>query len=421
MKMRTLALLLLTALVLTICVSPAASALSAPASPAPTAGASKLDKWLSACDGYAFPQEGGVKYWLDTKDGLKLHCWMISGDPAWYEVVYTAELKKAEFADGVLRVRELTDRFGFPLRALRELRFAFGKDKVTMTADVDEKLLAGGAGDNLLGGEYVFVPWEGSHPAPEPLTAKEPFGELILPANGYASLTGGVIRFWLDTADGLKLHFWRENDVPAIEDLVYTVDAEKAGRHGDWITASRLLDKDGNALPGLRTVSFLFRKDSVLMSLTMDPGADETLPRGQFLFTPYPGSYIPPTLGGELPVVSAYDGYTCMQDGEVLFWLESQGARLNLTLHCFFSDGSARYERVYHIDAEKAHFVGNELIVQDLFDREENSVWRDRYSAMRFSFGEGQVLMRVEQAEKIPAGTEDLMEAGEYLFTPSGA
>ena len=66
MKMRTLALLLLTALVLSICVSPAASALSATASPAPTAGASRLDKWLAACDGYAFPQEGGVKYWLDT-------------------------------------------------------------------------------------------------------------------------------------------------------------------------------------------------------------------------------------------------------------------------------------------------------------------------------------------------------------------
>lgn len=448
MKAKVFALLLLTAFVLAACAAPAASALSAPAAsvtpaaPAPTAGtsptppggylpaatasaappasASELDKVLAACDGYAFPQADGVKYWLDTADGLKLHCWMISGEAAWYEEVYTADLSKAEFADGMLRLTALTDKYGFPMRGLRELRFAFEEDTVTMTADVDSTQLAGGAGDNLLNGKYVFVPWEGSHPAPDTLTARAPFGELIFPANGYASLDNGVIRFWLDTADGLKLHFWRLDDTPAYADLVYSVVPEKAGRHGDWITASELLDRDGQPMPGLRAISFLFREGSVLMSLTMDPGADTPLPQGQFQFFPYPGSYIPPVISGKQPEVAAYDGYTCTQDGEVLFWLESEGARLNLALHCFFSAGGARYERVYHIDSEKAHFIGNELIVQDLFDREENSVWQDRYSAMRFSFVEGQVLMRVEQAETVPAGTEDLIPAGEYLFTSAG-
>ena len=446
MKTRVFLFLLLTALVLTACAAPAASAATpapkesaapapkesaspapaesaAPApkeSVAPAASAAGLDKLLSACDGYAFPQADGVKYWLDTADGLKLHGWMTSGDPAWYEVVYTANLQKAEFADGVLRLTELTDRYGFPLRALRELRFAFEKDRVTMTADVDDKLLAGGAGDNLLGGEYVFVPWEGSHPAPETLTAVAPFGELIFPANGYAALDNGVVRFWLDTAQGLKLHVWRENDIPEYEDLVYTVVPEKAGRHGDWITASELLDKDGKPVSGLRAVSFLFREGSVLMSFTVDPGADAVLPQGQFQLFPYAGSYVPPLISGKQPEVAAYDGYTCEEDGEVLFWLESEGARLNLALHCFFSEGGVRYESVFHIDSEKARFVGNELIVEDLLDWEGNSVWQDRYSAMRFSFGEGKVLMRVEQAAEVPEGTADLIPAGEYLFTPAG-
>ena len=439
MKTRVFVFLLLTALVLTACASPAASALAAPApkesatpapkesatpapkeSAAPAASPSRLEKLLAACDGYAFPQADGVKYWLDTADGLKLHCWMISGDPTYYEKVYTADLDKAAFRDGVLTIPELTDRQGFPMRSLRELRLAFGKDKVTVTADVDEKLLAGGAGDNLLGGEYVFVPWEGSHTAPVKLTAAEPFGELILPANGYASVTNGVIRFWLDTADGIRLHFWHKTEVPEYEDLVYTVPPEKAGRHGDWITAPTLLDAEGKAVPGLRAVSFLFREGSVLMSLTTDPAPASLLPQGQFQLFPYSGSYVPPVINGSQPEVSAYDGYTCTEDGEVLFWLESQGARLNLTLHCFFSDGGARYERVYAIDSEKAYFVGDQLIVQDLLDWEGNSVWEGRYSAIRFSFGADQVLMRVETADPVAEEVADCIPAGDYFFTPAG-
>ena len=431
MKTRILVLTLLTALLLGACAAPAANALpparSTPetqtpqASAAPAMSAGSLEDVLAACDGYACVQNDGVKYWLDTKEGLKLHCWMISGDPDYYEKVYTADLQNAEFSKGVLRLAQLLDGYGFPLRGLKELRFAFSADAVTMTADVDETKLAGGAGDNLLNGEYRFTPWEGPHTPPVRYVAREPFGELILPANGYASLDNGVIRFWLDTADGLKLHHWYLDETPAYVDRVYTVSPDKAGRHGDWITASELLDEQGKAIPGLRALSLLFREGSVLMSVTMDPalseGAEDVLPGGQFLFSSYSGSYIPPVLDGKQPEVSAYDGYTCTQGDEILFWLESTGARLNLTLHCFFSDGALRYERVYHIDSERAFFRGQELIVQDLFDMEENSVWKDRYGAMSFRFGKDKVLMHVEQANQVPEGTEDLIGSGDYVFS----
>ena len=177
-------------------------------------------------------------------------------------------------------------------------------------------------------------------------------------------------------------------------------------------------------MPGLRALSFFFRENSVLMSVTMDPDiledAGYILPGGRYLFTPYTGSYIPPHTDGKQPEVSAYDGYTCMQGGNVLFWLESSGARLNLTLHCFFENGTERYERVWHIDSEKAFFRGNELTVEDLFDRDGNSVWQDGYSALSFRFAEGMVLMHVVQAAEPPADAVDLIPTGDYLFTRSG-
>ncbi len=434
MKTRILPFLLLTTLLLSACAAPSVMALPLAGGPLETQppqessvpsgpDSASLETALASCDGFAFPQNDGVRYWLDTADGLKLHGWMISGDPTYYETFYTANLETAEFSDGSLRVVQLLDAHGFPLQSVRELRFAFAEDGVTMSADVDESKLAGGAGDNILDGEYRFVPWDRPHTPPAVLTAREPFGELIFPANGYASLSNGAVLFWLESSDGLKLHW---HPAGQTSDRVYTLNPEKSSRHGDWISSVELLDGEGKPVPGLRTLSFFFRENSVLMSVTMDPNlsgdAESVLPGGRFLFTPYTGSYyISQFLDGKQPEVSAYDGYTCMRGDEVLFWLESSGARLNLTLHCFFENGTARYERVWHIDSEKAFFRGNELIVEDLFDREENSVWQDGYSALSFRFGEGMVLMHVVQAAKPPAGAEDLIPTGDYLFTRSGS
>ena len=410
----------------------AAAAVGAAAEADPSAGLraapakgtdAALHEALLACDGYAYSQNDGVKYWLETTDGLKLHCWFISDEPSHYEKVYTATMKKAMFADGTLHVSELLDAYGFPMHGLRELTLSFAKDSVTMTVDVDESKLAGGAGDNLLSGSYVFKPWDKPYTPPVRLTAAEPFGELILPYNGYACMDNGVIRCWLDTAEGIRLHCWFVSDEPAYYQTVYTLDPANASRHGAWITGNKLVDREGAALPGLRSLSLFFQEGSVLMFITRDKdslagGAGDDLSSGPYLFTPYIGSYIPPQISGKQPTVSDYDGYTCTVDGAVRFWLESDGSRLNLALHCFFPTDGARWEeRVFHIDSDQAHFIGQELVLQDLLDDSGQSVF-DGYTAFSFRFGEEKVMMHVERDEKASPAGEAVIPDGDYLFLP---
>ena len=436
--------LLLSALLLTACGAPPANALATPVSPAavstapakgtaapspaPAASAAPapltgrtLEEALAAVDGWAVPEKSGVKYWLETAEGLKLHCWFLSGSPNYYEKVYTANLRKAAYAGGVLTVTDLRDSLGFPLQSLKELRLTFSTDSAVMELDADESKLAGGAGDNLLSGSYRFVPWD--KPCTPPAESKnvEPFGDLILSGNGFAHTENGVVRYWLETSDGIRLHCWFVSE-DSYSEKVYTANPAKAERRGDWITCDELLDEQGQALPGLRALSFQFREDSVLMAVTRNPQsvAGDDLASGQTLFTPHTGSYLPPLLGGAQPVVSAYDGYTCAEDGNVRFWLESEGQRLNLKLHCFFPDGDRGIrEQVWHIDSERAYFTGPVLTLEELLDSSEESVF-DGYGAFSFSFVEGQVLMHVERDGEAEEGAFFIPE-GDYFFFPPGS
>ena len=439
---KSVLVLLLSALLLTACGAPPANALAAPVSPAsaPAAPAVEtalpspavsaapapltgrtLEEALAAVDGWAVPEKSGVKYWLETAEGLKLHCWFLSGDPNYYEKVYTANLKKAEYEDGVLTLTDLRDSLGFPLQSLKELRLTFAADSAAMELDADESKLAGGAGDNLLSGSFRFVPWDKPCTPPAESKSAEPFGDLILSGNGFAHMENGVVRYWLETADGIRLHCWFFSEDAYVE-KVYTANPAKAERRGDWITCDELLDEQGEPLPGLRALSFQFRKDSVLMAVTRNPQSvtGDDLASGQTLFTPHTGSYLPPLLGGAQPMVSDYDGYTCAEDGNVRFWLESEGQRLNLKLHCFFPDGDRGIrEQVWHIDSELAYFTGPVLNVEELLDSSEDSVF-DGYSAFSFSFVEGQVLMHVERDKEAEEGAFFIPE-GDYFFLPPGS
>lgn len=393
---------------------------AASAAPAPLPGRT-LEEALAAVDGWAVPEKSGVKYWLETAEGLKLHCWFLSGDPNYYEKVYTANLKKAAYEDGVLTATDLRDSLGFPLQSLKELRLTFAADSAVMELDVDESKLAGGAGDNLLAGSYRFVPWD--KPCTPPAESKnvEPFGDLILSGNGFAHTENGVVRYWLETADGVRLHCWFVSDGVCSE-TVYTANPAKAERRGDWIICDELLDEQGKPLPGLRALSFQFREGSVLMAVTRNPQSltGDGLASGQKLFTPHTGSYLPPLPGGAQPVVSAYDGYTYTEDGNMRFWLESEGLRLNLKLHCYFPDGDRGVrEQVWHIDSERAHFTGPVLTVEELLDSNEDSVF-DGYSAFSFHFVEGQVLMHVERDGEAEEGAFYIPE-GDYFFLPPGS
>ena len=52
----------------------------------------KTDSDYEAYDGYAYYQANGdLKYSLDTKDGLKMHCFFQEGSPEYIEEIYTID------------------------------------------------------------------------------------------------------------------------------------------------------------------------------------------------------------------------------------------------------------------------------------------------------------------------------------------
>ena len=108
-----------------------------------------------------FDADGGRKYWLDTDgEDLKLHAKFISGNPEYYEEVFTLDVDTAEmYGDYALlfknvysdRAADVSDRFEF--LSLCEVQGA-----VLLNVKRDEKTLAGGAGDNILTGVYLLEP-----------------------------------------------------------------------------------------------------------------------------------------------------------------------------------------------------------------------------------------------------------------------
>ena len=73
----------------------------------------KTDSDYEAYDGYAYYQANGdLKYSLDTKDGLKMHCFFQEGSPEYIEEIYTIDLMTADKQDNMLTVHNVTDGSG---------------------------------------------------------------------------------------------------------------------------------------------------------------------------------------------------------------------------------------------------------------------------------------------------------------------
>lgn len=114
---------------------------------------------------YAYEANGRVKYWLEFEDDFYLHCMFISGDPVYYERVYTLYPDWENTTAQQIAIRRVVDEDGTELTSRFEsMVFLFGSDDVTMQVTRDEGTLAGGAGDNILTGEYTFYPREKQTP-----------------------------------------------------------------------------------------------------------------------------------------------------------------------------------------------------------------------------------------------------------------
>lgn len=106
-------------------------------------------------------EKGALKYWLnlDGKD-IELHALFVSGDPEPYEAVFTLERESAvQEEDGALRITRVRDVNGRDVSHWFEsLRLSVAEDGIVMEVERDESTLAGGAGDNILTGRYLFRP-----------------------------------------------------------------------------------------------------------------------------------------------------------------------------------------------------------------------------------------------------------------------
>ncbi len=107
--------------------------------------------------GYAYREENGqVKYALDTTDGVRLYCYFQSGSPDVEEVIYDLTLAGEGASTDVTRIvqeqgADLTDSFS-------KCHLAFYPDRVVLSVERKESMLAGGESENLMTGEYTFVP-----------------------------------------------------------------------------------------------------------------------------------------------------------------------------------------------------------------------------------------------------------------------
>lgn len=98
------------------------------------------------------------KHHIDTKSGLTLYYASFNGGAnQWSEKSFIVDLDSAKTDGNKLTATKITDSYGADqTSSFKELTFDFENDYVIVTVDRDENKLAGGAGQNLTDGDYVF-------------------------------------------------------------------------------------------------------------------------------------------------------------------------------------------------------------------------------------------------------------------------
>lgn len=115
-------------------------------------------------NGYTYYlDDGTAKYYLDFTDGFKLHCFFRSGDPEYYEEIYTLDPSYAVTEGNLALFPAIKDGKGNDISDHFELLiFEFQDDAVVMYVTRNERTLAGGEDDNVLTGAYTFTAPDGA-------------------------------------------------------------------------------------------------------------------------------------------------------------------------------------------------------------------------------------------------------------------
>ena len=140
-------------------------------------GTYRMEPAGAGCD-YRYRQDDGMlKYWLDLTGGdIRLHAMFRSGDPEFYEEVFTLDSSSAEpFGEYGLAFEKVYNEAGLDVSDWFEsLTLTDADGAILMDVKRDEKTLAGGADDNILTGTYLFEPYSYLLPADSgPYTAEQ--------------------------------------------------------------------------------------------------------------------------------------------------------------------------------------------------------------------------------------------------------
>lgn len=113
---------------------------------------------LPAYTVYEYHQDDGMlKYWLEIEDEeILLHAMFRSGDPEYYEEVFSLDLNTASaIDDNTIRIRKVKNSRGIDVSEwFKSLTLMQDEGSITMYVRRDEKTLAGGTEDNILTGTY---------------------------------------------------------------------------------------------------------------------------------------------------------------------------------------------------------------------------------------------------------------------------
>ena len=172
-------------------------------------------------NGYGcYDQNGHLKYYIETGEDFRLHCFFRSGSPEYEEKVYTLHLPE-ENAGGELVIGQITDENGQDLSdSFSMLKFIFEPEQVIFRVERKEERLAGGDSDTIQTGEYTLLPVQEIPETEQKVqTAPMESGELLAMARaGYEKESGFLApeAECLDNGDGTyTIHLYeivQEND-----------------------------------------------------------------------------------------------------------------------------------------------------------------------------------------------------------------
>lgn len=108
--------------------------------PEPTAQESPYQYWADY-NGYAYENEGQLKYWIEFRDEFYLHCLFRSGEPEFYEEVYTLYPNREAPNAQQLPISTVKDASGNDITyRFKSLDFLFdGEGNVLMRVRRDEQ------------------------------------------------------------------------------------------------------------------------------------------------------------------------------------------------------------------------------------------------------------------------------------------